>query len=82
MPYLGPLLDAGMAALFAEEIVEAIRYVEDPSFYQPEVEDPDLDNGKLWLGAADDKIMRKRGVEFCGRHGSRICSDCGRGPGC
>ena len=64
VPYLGPLLDAGMAALFAEEIVEAIRYVEDPSFYQPEVEDPDLDNGKLWLGAADDKIMRKRGVEF------------------
>jgi len=38
--------------------------VEDPDFYQPEVEDPDLDNGKLWLGAADDKIMRKRGVEF------------------
>jgi acetyl-CoA synthase len=64
VPYLGPLLDAGMAALFAEEIVEAIRYVDDPSFYQPEVEDPDLDNGKLWLGAADDKIMRKRGVEF------------------
>ena len=44
--------------------MEAIRYVEDPDFYQPEVEDPDLDNGKLWLGAADDKIMRKRGVEF------------------
>jgi len=64
IPYLGPLLDAGMAALFAEEIVEAIRYVEDPDFYQPEVEDPDIDNGKLWLGAADDKIMRKRGVEF------------------
>jgi acetyl-CoA synthase len=35
-----------------------------PDFYQPEVEDPDIDNGKLWLGAADDKIMRKRGVEF------------------
>jgi acetyl-CoA synthase len=64
VPYLGPLLDAGMAALFAEEIVEAIRYVEDPDFYQPSVEDPDLDNGKLWLGAADDVIMRKRGVEF------------------
>ena len=53
-----------MAALFAEEIIEAVRYVEDPDFYQPEVEDPDLENGKLWLGAADDKIMRKRGVEF------------------
>jgi len=64
LPYLGPLLDAGMAAIFAEEISEAIRYVEDPGFYQPEVEDPDVDNGKIWLGAADDAIMRKRGVEF------------------
>ncbi len=64
VPYLGPLLDAGMAALFAEEIAEAIRYVEQPDFYQPSVEDPDLDNGKIWLGAADDTIMRKRGVEF------------------
>jgi len=64
LPYLGPLLDAGMGALFAEEIVEAIRYVEDPDFYQPEMEEPDVDNGKIWLGAADDAIMRKRGVEF------------------
>ncbi len=64
LPYLGPLLDAGMATLFAEEIVEAIRYVETPDFYQPEVEDPDIENGKIWLGAADDAIMRKRGVEF------------------
>ena len=53
-----------MAALFAEEIAEAIRYVEDPGFYQPSVEDPDIENGKIWLGAADDAIMRKRGVEF------------------
>jgi acetyl-CoA synthase len=64
LPYLGPLLDAGMAALFAEEISEAIRYLEDPDFYQPEIEDPDVENGKIWLGAADDAIMRKRGVEF------------------
>jgi len=64
LPYLGPLLDAGMAALFAEEIFEAIRYVEDPGFYQPSVEDPDIENGRIWLGAADDAIMRKRGVEF------------------
>ncbi len=64
LPYLGPILDAGMGAIFAEEIVEAIRYVEDPDFYQPEVEDPDVENGKIWLGAADDAIMRKRGVEF------------------
>jgi acetyl-CoA synthase len=63
LPYLGPLLDAGMAALFAFEIQEALRYVEDPDFYSP-TEEVDLDSGKIWLGAADDTIMRKRGVEF------------------
>ncbi|MGQ9485303.1 MAG: acetyl-CoA decarbonylase/synthase complex subunit alpha/beta [Desulfosoma sp.] len=62
-PYLGGTLDAGMAAILAEEIFEAIRYVEDPDFYQP-VEDPDVEAGKLWVGAADDTIMRKRGIEF------------------
>jgi acetyl-CoA synthase len=34
-----------------------------PDFYLP-TEDPDMDNGKIWLGAADDTILRKRGVEF------------------
>jgi len=63
VPYLGHTLDAGMAAILAEEIGEAIRYVEDPGFYL-QGEDCDLENGKLWLGAADDVIMRKRGVEF------------------
>jgi acetyl-CoA synthase len=63
LPYLGPLLDAGMAALFAEEIAEAIRYVEDPDFYLVS-EDIDEDNGKIWLGAAEDTVFRKRGVEF------------------
>ena len=29
-PYLGHLLDAGMAAILAEEVGEAIRYVDDP----------------------------------------------------
>ncbi len=63
LPYLGPLLDAGMAALFAFEIREAIRYLNDPDFYFHS-EDCDLDNGKIWLGAADDTVFRKRGVEF------------------
>ena len=27
LPYLGPALDAGMATFFAEEIIEAIRYL-------------------------------------------------------
>jgi len=63
LPYLGPLLDAGMAAILAEEIVEAIRYVEDPDFYLVS-EDVDLENGKIWLGAAEDSVFRKRGVQF------------------
>ncbi|MBI5550021.1 MAG: CO dehydrogenase/CO-methylating acetyl-CoA synthase complex subunit beta [Desulfobacterales bacterium] len=63
LPYLGPLLDAGMAALFAFEIEEALRYLEDPNFYLP-TEEVDEEAGKIWLGAADDTIMRKRGVEF------------------
>jgi acetyl-CoA synthase len=63
LPYLGPLLDAGMAALFAFEIEEAIRYLNEPNFYLHS-EEPDIENGKIWLGAADDIVLRKRGVEF------------------
>ncbi|MFP4350756.1 MAG: acetyl-CoA decarbonylase/synthase complex subunit alpha/beta [Thermodesulfobacteriota bacterium] len=63
LPYLGPLLDAGMAALFAFEIDEALNYLEKPDFYYVS-EETDLDNGKIWLGAAEDTIFRKRGVEF------------------
>jgi len=54
LPYLGPTLDAGIATLFAEECVEALRYVTN--------EPPPVDD--LWLGAADDVIMRARGIEF------------------
>jgi len=63
LPYLGPLLDAGMAALFAFEIEEALRYLNEPDYYLP-TEEVDLEAGKIWLGAADDTVMRKRGVEF------------------
>jgi acetyl-CoA synthase len=61
LPYLAPALEAGMATYFAEEIIEAILYLEHPEFYT-KAEDPLPDN--IWLGAADDVIMRKRGVEF------------------
>jgi acetyl-CoA synthase len=63
LPYLGPLLDAGMAGIIAYEIKEALRAVTDPDFYYPH-EDPDLEAGKIWTGPADDTILRKRGVEF------------------
>jgi len=62
LPYLAPALDAGMVTIWAEEIEEAIRYLEHPNFYlsgQEEVTDENI-----WLGAADDVILRKRGVEF------------------
>jgi acetyl-CoA synthase len=61
LPYLAPALDAGMATFFAEEIIEAIKYLENPNVYTKQ-EDPLDDN--IWLGAADDVILRKRGVEF------------------
>ncbi|MEK6194259.1 MAG: CO dehydrogenase/CO-methylating acetyl-CoA synthase complex subunit beta, partial [Deltaproteobacteria bacterium] len=63
LPYLGPLLDAGMAAILAYELKEGLRSVTDPGFYYPQ-EDPDIEAGKIWLGPADDIILRKRGVEF------------------
>lgn len=60
LPYLGHTLDAGMAALFADEIIEATKYIENPPYTM--TSSPTEDN--LWLGAADDVIMRKRGIEF------------------
>ncbi len=63
LPYLGPLLDAGMASLLAFEVREALRYLNDPDFYHVS-EECDPENGKLWLGAAEDTVFRKRGVEF------------------
>ena len=53
LPYLGQALDAGMATLFAEEIIEACKYLIGPNPV----------NG-IWLGAADDMILRERGIQF------------------
>jgi len=61
LPYLAPALDAGMATFFAEELIEAIRYLEQPDFY---LRGEDIGDSNIWLGAADDVILRKRGIEF------------------
>lgn len=61
LPYLGPVLDAGMVAFFAGELIEALRYLNEPDFYFHGEDPPD---DKIWVGAADDIILRKRGVEF------------------
>ena len=53
LPYLGPTLDAGMATLLAEETFEACKYLVGPEPVQG-----------LWLGAADDVILRERGIQF------------------
>ena len=53
LPYLGHALDAGVAALFACEVIEACKYLVGPN---------PVDG--LWLGAASDVIMRERGIEF------------------
>ena len=68
-PYLGPGLDAGMATLFMEEIEEAIKYVDGP---------PPVDG--IWLGAADDVIMRERGVEFVDGTAPGFCALIGSAP--
>jgi acetyl-CoA synthase len=53
LPYLGGTLDSGIATLFAFEIIEACKYLIGPN---------PVDG--IWLGAANDVIIRERGVEF------------------
>ncbi|MDR7543877.1 MAG: acetyl-CoA decarbonylase/synthase complex subunit alpha/beta [Armatimonadota bacterium] len=52
LPYLGDALDAGVATLIAEEIIEAIKYA---------TEGPP---GGIWLGFTDDAILRTQGVKL------------------
>jgi acetyl-CoA synthase len=61
LPYLGNTIDAGMATLFADEIIESIKYTHNPLPYTLESNSTD---DQLWLGAANDIILRERGIEF------------------
>jgi len=62
VPYLGHTLDAGMATLWAEEVYEALKYLDDSKCPYTKTAEPTDSN--LWLGAADDVILRERGIEF------------------
>ena len=53
LPYLGHTLDAGIATLLAFEVEEACKYLVGPHPVSG-----------IWLGAAEDVIIRQRGIEF------------------
>ncbi|HEX78418.1 MAG TPA: CO dehydrogenase/CO-methylating acetyl-CoA synthase complex subunit beta [Dehalococcoidia bacterium] len=56
LPYLGETLDAGMATLFAEEIIEGIRFAKG--------EQPEVRNGYTFNGPIDDVQMRAWGIQM------------------
>ncbi|OGO03954.1 MAG: CO dehydrogenase/CO-methylating acetyl-CoA synthase complex subunit beta [Chloroflexi bacterium RBG_13_54_9] len=56
LPYLGETLDAGVATLFAEEIIEGIRYAKG--------EQPEKRNGFTFNGPIDDVQMRSWGIQM------------------
>jgi acetyl-CoA synthase len=53
LPYLGSALDAGIATLISQEVIEALRYL-DPA-YKPE---------PPFLGFTDDSILRNQGIKL------------------
>ncbi len=56
LPYLGEALDAGIATLFAEEIIEGIRFAKG--------EQPEVRNGYRFNGPIDDVQMRSWGIQM------------------
>jgi len=52
LPYLGDTLDSGIAALIAEEIIEALRYANGSP-----------PNG-IYLGFTDDSVLRTQGIKL------------------
>ncbi|HMK50706.1 MAG TPA: acetyl-CoA decarbonylase/synthase complex subunit alpha/beta [Thermodesulfovibrionales bacterium] len=57
-PYLGEALDSGMATLFAEEIIMALRYISG----QEPVTDPET--GYVYNGFVTDTIQRNLGIQL------------------
>lgn len=53
LPYLGPALDAGMATLFAEEVIEVLKYAQGPSPAQD-----------YWVAFSSDAILREQGIKL------------------
>jgi acetyl-CoA synthase len=53
LPYLGDALDAGMATLFAQEVIEGLKYARNGGPYSG-----------IWLGATSDAILREQGIKL------------------
>ncbi len=53
LPYLGDALDAGVATLIAEEIIESLKYVIGPNPTEG-----------IWLGFTDDSTLRMQGIKL------------------
>ena len=56
VPYLGWTMDAGVSTLFAEEIIEAVRFVRG--------EQPEQKNGYTYNGPIDDIQLRAWGIQL------------------
>ncbi|MEN3013832.1 MAG: acetyl-CoA decarbonylase/synthase complex subunit alpha/beta [Endomicrobiia bacterium] len=56
LTYLGDTLDAGIATLFAEEIIEALKY--SLPDYHPKP------NHDFWVGFTNDMILREQGIKL------------------
>ncbi len=57
-PYLGEALDSGMATLFAEEIIMALRYINELEPHK------DPDTGYVYNGFITDTIQRNLGIQL------------------
>jgi acetyl-CoA synthase len=53
LPYLGGALDAGVATLISQEVIEALKYL-----------DPDYKPQPPFIGFTDDSILRTQGIKL------------------
>lgn len=69
LPYLGTALDSGMAAIFAEEIIEALKYARG--------ENPAND---IWAGFTPDNVLREQGIRLVDGRMSGFAAIVGAAP--
>src|SRR4030066_1665991 len=73
-PYLGEALDSGMATLFAEEIILALRYI---NGLEP---DTDSETGYVYNGFITDTIQRNLGIQLVDGTMPRFAAIIGAAP--